>query len=245
MTSERLAIAQVTPFAWEVVERGQRLRRARLARAFPPRASRADHRAVGVGRARARQPPGDPERRESLLERADGEPLVLGVGEVLPFSPTRRRAASLPVDVARTIEEALLNLTLDLVHVHEPFAPSASSVALRHSRGAERRQLPCADRTDALDAAHRPAVAPAVRAARRPDRQLRRDPGPPPALLPRRVPGDPPGCRRRLGAHRARSRAGSVQRGRGARRASHLPARRCERSPPTPSGARPSGRRGR
>jgi hypothetical protein len=59
---------------------------------------------------------------------------VLAVGEVLPFSPTRRRAASLPVDVARTIEEGLAALPLDLVHVHEPFAPSASSAALRHSR---------------------------------------------------------------------------------------------------------------
>ncbi len=59
---------------------------------------------------------------------------MLGVGEVLPFSPTRRRAASLPVDVARTIEDALSALPLDVVHVHEPFAPSASSVALRHSR---------------------------------------------------------------------------------------------------------------
>jgi predicted metal-dependent phosphoesterase TrpH/glycosyltransferase involved in cell wall biosynthesis len=41
--------------------------------------------------------------------------------------------ASLPVDVARTIEELLSTLPLDLVHLHEPFAPSASSVALRHS----------------------------------------------------------------------------------------------------------------
>ncbi|MGH2881696.1 MAG: glycosyltransferase family 4 protein, partial [Solirubrobacteraceae bacterium] len=72
---------------------------------------------------------------DALLDSADGEPLVLGVGEVLPFAPTRRRAASLPVDVARTIEEALVNVPLDLVHVHEPFAPSASSIALRHSRG--------------------------------------------------------------------------------------------------------------
>ena len=71
---------------------------------------------------------------DELLARADGRPLVLGVGEVLPFSPTQRRAASLPVDVARTIEDALATLPLDVVHVHEPFAPSASSVALRHSR---------------------------------------------------------------------------------------------------------------
>ena len=74
---------------------------------------------------------GDP---QALLERADGAPLVLAVGEVLSFSPTRRRADSLPVDVARTIEEALAVLPLDVVHVHEPFAPSASSVALRNSR---------------------------------------------------------------------------------------------------------------
>ena len=58
---------------------------------------------------------------------------MLGVGEVLPFAPTRRRAASLPVDVARTIEQAFTTLALDVVDVHEPFAPSASSVALRHS----------------------------------------------------------------------------------------------------------------
>ena len=171
---------------------------------------------------------------DTLLERADGEPLVLGVGEVLPFSPTRRRAASLPIDVARTIEEALANLTLDLVHVHEPFAPSASSVALRHSRGAERRQLPRADRADPLDPAHRPAVAAAVRAARCPHRQLRRDPGPAPALLPRRLPGDPPGRRRRRGAHRARSRAAAVQRrARSAARFGSSCAR-CGRSRPTP-----------
>jgi predicted metal-dependent phosphoesterase TrpH/glycosyltransferase involved in cell wall biosynthesis len=68
-----------------------------------------------------------------LLASAEGEPLELAVGEVLPFSPTRRRADSLPVDVARTIEETLSALPLDVVHVHEPFAPSASSVALRHS----------------------------------------------------------------------------------------------------------------
>ena len=69
----------------------------------------------------------------ALLERAVGEPLVIAVGEVLPFAPARRRSASLPVDVARTIEELLTATALDVVHVHEPFAPSASAAALRHS----------------------------------------------------------------------------------------------------------------
>ena len=39
-----------------------------------------------------------------------------------------------PLDVARTLEEVLGHAPLDFVHVHEPFAPSTASVALRHSR---------------------------------------------------------------------------------------------------------------
>jgi predicted metal-dependent phosphoesterase TrpH/glycosyltransferase involved in cell wall biosynthesis len=133
--SERLAIAQVTPFAWEVAHEvndyvaqvsGELARRGHRVLIVAPSQNGA---LVRDSRRAIRNENG------SLLERADDEPLVLGVGEVLPFSPTRRRAASLPVDVARTIEEALVNLPLDIVHVHEPFAPSASSVALRHSHG--------------------------------------------------------------------------------------------------------------
>ena len=69
-----------------------------------------------------------------VKEAAAGKPLVLAVGVVLPFSFARRRAASLPVDVARTLEELLGSVALDIVHVHEPFQPSAASTALRHSR---------------------------------------------------------------------------------------------------------------
>jgi glycosyltransferase involved in cell wall biosynthesis len=128
-----LAIAQVTPFAWEVEGEVNRY----VARVSDELARRG-HRVLIVApsengglvrdtRRALRNQPGE------LLARAEGEPLVLGVGEVLPFSPTRRRAASLPVDVARTIESALTTLPLDVVNVHEPFAPSAASVALRHS----------------------------------------------------------------------------------------------------------------
>ncbi|HEY7952956.1 MAG TPA: PHP domain-containing protein [Solirubrobacteraceae bacterium] len=59
-----------------------------------------------------------------LLEET---PRVIAVGEVL-------EVGSLPIDVARTIQELLGAVELDFVHVHEPFPPSASSVALRHSR---------------------------------------------------------------------------------------------------------------
>ena len=51
----------------------------------------------------------------------------------MPRGP-RPRAAPVPLDVSRTLEELLGGVELDIVHVHEPFAPSASSAALRHSR---------------------------------------------------------------------------------------------------------------
>src|SRR5205823_8836564 len=46
---------------------------------------------------------------------------------------TRRRAA-LPVDVTRTVEALHATVPLDVCHVHDPFAPSVGSAALRHSR---------------------------------------------------------------------------------------------------------------
>jgi predicted metal-dependent phosphoesterase TrpH/glycosyltransferase involved in cell wall biosynthesis len=39
-----------------------------------------------------------------------------------------------PIDVGRGLDELLAAAGLDVVHVHDPFAPSAASVALRHSR---------------------------------------------------------------------------------------------------------------
>ncbi|MDO8211574.1 glycosyltransferase [Conexibacter sp. CPCC 206217] len=75
------------------------------------------------------------ENPAALLDgTGDGMPRLLGVGEVLPFQPSRKRAVSLPIDVARTIEQFFSIAPLDLAHIHEPFAPSAASAALRHSR---------------------------------------------------------------------------------------------------------------
>ncbi len=131
---DRLAIAQVTPFAWEVAnEVGDYVRRV------SEELAARGHRVLIVAPSHSGELVRESRRAlrsegPSLLERAREAPLVLGVGEVLPFSPTRRRAASLPVDVARTVEEAMTKLPLDVVHVHEPFAPSTASIALRHSR---------------------------------------------------------------------------------------------------------------
>ncbi|HEX7289963.1 MAG TPA: CehA/McbA family metallohydrolase [Conexibacter sp.] len=134
----RLAIAQVTPFAWEAPHEVNRAvarcaeeltRRGHRVVVIAPSTSsalvRESRRAIHAAR----------ERPQALLEPSDGQPYrVLGVGEVLAFAPARRRVASLPIDVARTIEQALAIAPLDVVHLHEPFAPSAASAALRHSR---------------------------------------------------------------------------------------------------------------
>jgi predicted metal-dependent phosphoesterase TrpH/glycosyltransferase involved in cell wall biosynthesis len=72
-------------------------------------------------------------RPASLFERS-GEPRVLevGGGVALPSGP-RPRPAPVPVDASRALEALLGGVPLDVVHVHEPFAPSVSSTALRHS----------------------------------------------------------------------------------------------------------------
>jgi len=129
-----LTIAHVTPYAWEgghevnvsVARLADELR-ARGHRVLVVAPSR-DGEQVRRGRALVRAARRDP---GALLDAG-----VVAVGEVLPELPgaTRRRAPGLPVDVARTVEELLTALALDVVHVHEPFAPSTASAALRHSR---------------------------------------------------------------------------------------------------------------
>ncbi len=138
MPAERLAIAQVTPYAWETQHEVNRAV-ARCADELAARGHRvlviAPSQSSALVRESRKAIHAARERPEALLDGTDeGKPRVLGVGEVLPFSPSRRRATSLPIDVARTIEQALSIAPLDLVHLHEPFAPSTASAALRHSR---------------------------------------------------------------------------------------------------------------
>jgi predicted metal-dependent phosphoesterase TrpH/glycosyltransferase involved in cell wall biosynthesis len=59
--------------------------------------------------------------------------LAVGSGLAMPRGP-RPPAAPVPLDLSRSLEELLGGVELDVVHVHDPFAPSAASMALRHSR---------------------------------------------------------------------------------------------------------------
>ncbi len=134
MSRESLSIAQVTPWPWEqhhevnrFVERlsDELCARGHRVVVVAPSDSRE---LVREGRAKVEQLATDPE----ALFAEPGCASVLAVGQSLPFR--RGGSVSLPLDVSRTLEELLDRAELDFVHVHEPFAPSASSAALRHSR---------------------------------------------------------------------------------------------------------------
>jgi predicted metal-dependent phosphoesterase TrpH/glycosyltransferase involved in cell wall biosynthesis len=125
-----LSIAQVTPYSWEdrhdvntFVERVSHELAGRGHRVLVVAPS-SSHELLRESRKTI---------RAGRLQPEPGEARVLAVGEALPPLPGRRRAA-LPIDVARTISELFEHAALDLCHVHEPFAPSVASTALRHSR---------------------------------------------------------------------------------------------------------------
>jgi predicted metal-dependent phosphoesterase TrpH/glycosyltransferase involved in cell wall biosynthesis len=145
VAGDRLSIAHVTPHTWgphhevndfvecvssELRERGHKVLVA--APSDSRRAIRDSRRAIRS----ARDDPapifagtwdGAPGR--------DGDAPVLAVGQGIPMPRgPRPRAAPVPLDVSRTLDQLLEGVPLDVVHVHDPFAPSASSTALRHSR---------------------------------------------------------------------------------------------------------------
>ena len=131
MPAERFAIAQVTPFPWESGHEvnGQIARSAELlaARGHGVTIVAPSVSEELVRRSRARIRSGDGAAAPGAWE-------LLAVGEVLPAPIGARRRAAPSIDVTRTVEELLGGVAFDLCHVHEPFAPSVASAALRHSR---------------------------------------------------------------------------------------------------------------
>jgi len=140
-----LRIAHVTPYPWEAAHEvntyvncvATELRRhGHAAIVLAPSRSAEQVRQTRRALRAAREEP------ERLLEHSDDGPPVFAIGEVIdvagstrrPLRSARRRAGALPVDASRTLDELFSVLALDFVHVYEPFAPSLSSAALRHSR---------------------------------------------------------------------------------------------------------------
>jgi predicted metal-dependent phosphoesterase TrpH/glycosyltransferase involved in cell wall biosynthesis len=124
------AIAQVTPFPWED---GHEVN-LHVERVSAQLAARG-HAVVVVA----------PSRSPELVHRgrravhdgivpAWGEVRVVAVAEAIGAPLGAARRPSLPIDVSRTVEQLLTDTPFDICHVHEPWAPSVASVALRHSR---------------------------------------------------------------------------------------------------------------
>ena len=130
MPREPLSIAQVTPYPWEQQHEVNHFVE-RLSQELRERG----HRVVVIAPSDSRDLVKDGRRRVKALTEGTPDALfegdVLAVGQSLPFR--RGGSSSLPIDVSRTLEDLLENAVIDVLHVHEPFAPSASSAALRHS----------------------------------------------------------------------------------------------------------------
>ena len=62
-----------------------------------------------------------------------GEVVVVPLGRSLPAGPRRRIGG--PLDLSAALEDVLSRVAFNVVHVHEPLAPSPALAALRHARG--------------------------------------------------------------------------------------------------------------
>jgi len=135
-SAKPLSIVQFTPFPWS--ERGGINGYVeRVSRELAGRGHSVLIAAPGGGRG------GIDETREALASlSADPEALLapgeeprvlsMGGGVGLPRG-SRKRQAPASVDVGNRVEALLGTGRFDLVHVHDPFLPSFSSTALRHS----------------------------------------------------------------------------------------------------------------
>ncbi|HEX6587143.1 MAG TPA: glycosyltransferase [Solirubrobacterales bacterium] len=136
METSSLAIAQVSPHPW-----GSRHEINSFVARTSEELARRGHRVLIVAPSESRTAIRESRRliREATKDPgvlAKGEnPRVIAIGQSIPLpSGPRRRPAPLPVDISRALERLLGAVALDLVHVHEPFAPSTGSAALRHSQ---------------------------------------------------------------------------------------------------------------
>lgn len=69
----------------------------------------------------------------AVAEAEPGEVRVVPLGRAIPAGPRRRIGG--PLDLSAALEDVLSRVAFDVVHVHEPLAPTPALAALRHARG--------------------------------------------------------------------------------------------------------------
>ncbi len=143
--SAGLTIAQVSPYSWE----GHHEVNSYVVGAAAELKARG-HRVVVAAPGGTRA---DLRRSQEAIDRTRGDgaavfgsgwdgkrvgedgPAVLSAGAAFKLpAGGRPRPAPLPVDISRSLDGLLSAIDFDIVHVHDPFAPSVASAALRHSR---------------------------------------------------------------------------------------------------------------
>lgn len=134
--AQRRSIALVCPHAWPAhddltwrIEReaAALARRGHRVSVLTP-ATGTELLADGRVRMRALR---DGDRSAALAE--PGTVLVVPLGRALPAGPRRRIGG--PIDLSAALEDVLSTVPFDVVHVHEPLAPSPALAALRHAQG--------------------------------------------------------------------------------------------------------------
>lgn len=133
MPAEPFSIAQVSPYPWE-----QHHEVNRFVERLSDELCRRGHRVVVIAPSsvrelikEGREIVGRVRKDPDSVFAQEGCAQTIAVGQSLPAR--KGGSVALPVDVSRSIEELLTYGPFDFVHVHEPFAPSAASAALRHS----------------------------------------------------------------------------------------------------------------
>jgi len=133
--SKPLSIAQFTPFPWN--ERGEiNAYVERLADGLAERGHSVLIAAPAGGREavhEARELTSGLADDPDLLYAPGEKPRVLSMGGVPLPRGSRKRPAPASVDVGNRVESLLGTARIDLLHVHDPFVPGFSSMALRHS----------------------------------------------------------------------------------------------------------------
>jgi len=129
---QKLSIAQVSPFAWELPSEVNEF----VGKVSDELALRG-HRVVIVAPSNSAAKVRDGRRlirssEADLLSGASNKPLVIAVGQSVEAAAGRRRFA-LPSDAARALSTLFEQTRFDICHVHEPFAPSIASAALKAS----------------------------------------------------------------------------------------------------------------
>ncbi len=140
---DRLTIAHVTPYPWGthhevnsfVADAARELDgRGMNVLVAAPGGSRSEVKRTSEAIDAARTDPGAVFSGWDGDRIGDGGAPVLSVGAAIPLpAGGRPRPAPVPVDIGRSLEGLLGSVAFDVVHVHDPFAPSISSAALRHS----------------------------------------------------------------------------------------------------------------